>query len=105
KSGPSRSNLYKQLILVVLLFFFFQPDDGIRDFHVTGVQTCALPISSRRATSIPELCARRDGQNGPRPHRRIGQPGRDRRGRGARSEERRVGQECRAGRWWYAQST
>src|SRR5690606_40666285 len=26
-------------------FFFFQADDGIRDFHVTGVQTCALPIS------------------------------------------------------------
>src|SRR5690606_38372985 len=27
-----------------LLFFFFQAEDGIRDFHVTGVQTCALPI-------------------------------------------------------------
>src|SRR5690606_40725567 len=27
------------------LFFFFQAEDGIRDFHVTGVQTCALPIS------------------------------------------------------------
>src|SRR5690606_40976871 len=26
--------------------FFFQAEDGIRDFHVTGVQTCALPISS-----------------------------------------------------------
>src|SRR6266511_570058 len=25
-------------------FFFFQAEDGIRDFHVTGVQTCALPI-------------------------------------------------------------
>src|SRR5690606_40017322 len=25
---------------------FFQAEDGIRDFHVTGVQTCALPISS-----------------------------------------------------------
>src|SRR5690606_40651584 len=24
---------------------FFQAEDGIRDFHVTGVQTCALPIS------------------------------------------------------------
>src|SRR5690606_3069604 len=29
-------------------FFFFQAEDGIRDFHVTGVQTCALPISSWR---------------------------------------------------------
>src|SRR5690606_39549092 len=26
------------------LSFFFQAEDGIRDFHVTGVQTCALPI-------------------------------------------------------------
>src|SRR6266496_5020261 len=29
------------------LFFFFQAEDGIRDLYVTGVQTCALPISSR----------------------------------------------------------
>src|SRR6266511_5902470 len=28
-------------------FVFFQAEDGIRDFHVTGVQTCALPISRR----------------------------------------------------------
>src|SRR5690606_12600569 len=28
--------------------FFFQAEDGIRDFHVTGVQTCALPISPSR---------------------------------------------------------
>src|SRR5690606_39758423 len=30
--------------IVYWLFFFFQAEDGIRDFHVTGVQTCALPI-------------------------------------------------------------
>src|SRR2546430_12275957 len=29
-------------------FFFFQAEDGIRDLTVTGVQTCALPISQRR---------------------------------------------------------
>src|SRR5207302_5723019 len=29
----------------VFYVFFFQAEDGIRDFHVTGVQTCALPIS------------------------------------------------------------
>src|SRR5690606_24523992 len=29
---------------------FFQAEDGIRDFHVTGVQTCALPISEGRWT-------------------------------------------------------
>src|SRR5690606_39993990 len=27
-----------------VIVFFFQAEDGIRDFHVTGVQTCALPI-------------------------------------------------------------
>src|SRR5690606_40249787 len=30
--------------------FFFQAEDGIRDFHVTGVQTCALPIYRRAGT-------------------------------------------------------
>src|SRR5690606_1291792 len=30
---------------IYLVTFFFQAEDGIRDFHVTGVQTCALPIS------------------------------------------------------------
>src|SRR5579883_2855356 len=30
--------------VVFFFFFFFQAEDGIRDFHVTGVQTCALPI-------------------------------------------------------------
>src|SRR2546430_6684672 len=33
----------------VWLFFFFQAEDGIRDLTVTGVQTCALPISGGRA--------------------------------------------------------
>ena len=32
-------------LFFVLLFFFFQAEDGIRDWSVTGVQTCALPIS------------------------------------------------------------
>src|SRR2546430_6653165 len=31
---------------VGIFFFFFQAEDGIRDLTVTGVQTCALPISS-----------------------------------------------------------
>src|SRR5690606_40156590 len=30
--------------------FFFQAEDGIRDFHVTGVQTCALPICREEAS-------------------------------------------------------
>src|SRR5256885_6719001 len=32
------------LVVEVLFFFFFQAEDGIRDYKVTGVQTCALPI-------------------------------------------------------------
>src|SRR2546422_7647133 len=40
----------------MIVFFFFQAEDGIRDVAVTGVQTCALPISSKegrpRRTSV-----------------------------------------------------
>src|SRR5688500_20413271 len=56
--------------------FFFQAEDGIRDYKVTGVQTCALPISrtagptttrprSRSTTSPPQLrsAARRASTN------------------------------------------
>src|SRR5690625_5305822 len=32
---------------LLVVFFFFQAEDGIRDGHVTGVQTCALPISAK----------------------------------------------------------
>src|SRR5690606_25644694 len=34
------------------IIFFFQAEDGIRDFHVTGVQTCALPIFLLRLIGI-----------------------------------------------------
>src|SRR5258708_21840951 len=41
---------------VLCLFFFFQAEDGIRDDLVTGVQTCALPISARSAkTPLPPI--------------------------------------------------
>src|SRR5207253_3695857 len=47
-------------VYLFFFFFFFQAEDGIRDGHVTGVQTCALPISgpstrrrARRAPSRP----------------------------------------------------
>src|SRR5256885_231071 len=36
--------LMPQVVLVHNCFFFFQAEDGIRDYKVTGVQTCALPI-------------------------------------------------------------
>src|SRR2546426_3454884 len=41
--------------MVSFFFFFFQAEDGIRDYKVTGVQTCALPISI--FTSSPDLTA------------------------------------------------
>src|SRR3989454_5969530 len=66
--------------------FFFQAEDGIRDYKVTGVQTCALPISR-----IP--CSLWRGTLWIRPLascRAIR--------RRDRSEERRVGKECRS-RW------
>src|SRR6266508_3463499 len=39
----------------LFFFFFFQAEDGIRDFHETGVQTCALPISTPVTVVIEQL--------------------------------------------------
>src|SRR3712207_8483145 len=95
----------------MLLFFFFQAEDGIRDIGVTGVQTCALPIYppvriaalspasfvryaelgvnlfvGLRGTDISELRGFIES------YRATWQAA------GHRSEERRVGKECRS-RW------
>src|SRR5690606_40870641 len=43
-------------------FFFFQAEDGIRDFHVTGVQTCALPIYRGRGRGRRRAGGRRAGR-------------------------------------------
>src|SRR6266545_7153545 len=40
-------------VVFFIFFFFFQAEDGIRDKLVTGVQTCALPISARAAWPAP----------------------------------------------------
>src|SRR2546421_6230810 len=45
------SELCRSLGQAIHLFFFFQAEDGIRDLIVTGVQTCALPISSSASRS------------------------------------------------------
>src|SRR5437762_4305394 len=47
-------------------FFFFQAEDGIRDTSVTGVQTCALPISGneRNAQGMSGVSALMTGQDG-----------------------------------------
>src|SRR5256884_174059 len=40
----------------MICFFFFQAEDGIRDVAVTGVQTCALPISVERRSAAWARC-------------------------------------------------
>src|SRR5205085_6510493 len=89
-------------------FFFFQAEDGIRDLTVTGVQTCALPISVSPLTPLQgqssmrycsssrilfRACSRLTSEISTLPS--VGPSWR------RRSEERRVGKECRAGgaRW------
>src|SRR5947209_16001938 len=75
------------LVAVVCFFFFFQAEDGIRDIGVTGVQTCALPISPK---ALRTSCCRGAPSAG------GGSRARARRARLPRSEERRVGKECRS---------
>src|SRR5437762_9443819 len=52
---------YQNYVTWSSFFFFFQAEDGIRDTSVTGVQTCALPISTRgsRPTRISRAGRRR----------------------------------------------
>src|ERR1039457_7127454 len=46
--------MYTTYLSVCCCFFFFQAEDGIRDYKVTGVQTCALPIYTlRRILQVP----------------------------------------------------
>src|SRR2546422_2233369 len=50
--------------LISSFFFFFQAEDGIRDVAVTGVQTCALPISHDREDERLRLHGLRESLNG-----------------------------------------
>src|SRR5206468_8692090 len=94
--------------------FFFQAEDGIRDLIVTGVQTCALPISAAApdAVLLPKPGAGADIVRVGEALAKAGAPERTRLwamietplavlnvAEIARSEERRVGKECRW-RWW-----
>src|SRR5207253_6494244 len=98
----------------IFFFFFFQAEDGIRDGHVTGVQTCALPILRCHADFHPEidrdtlaLFLRHNYVPGPytiyqrtwklAPGTILSLRSHDD-STSQRSEERRVGKECRA-RW------
>src|SRR5436305_7131591 len=78
------------------IFFFFQAEDGIRDADVTGVQTCALPISRATTRASRERLHRRQPEAlvVAREHERV-RAGVDRRELVVRSEERRVGKEGR----------
>src|SRR5205823_11300185 len=51
--------------LMYLCYFFFQAEDGIRDKLVTGVQTCALPISAAASCPCRRARRRRDGRATP----------------------------------------
>src|SRR5438046_5539252 len=108
------------VLFFFFFFFFFQAEDGIRDWSVTGVQTCALPISCPALRScdkrtIHQTCALyprsqegsltahlvRKAHESPR-KRESQSSSRDAlaacSGSRARSEERRVGKEWRS-RW------
>src|SRR5688572_32093126 len=83
-------------IFYLFFFFFFQAEDGIRDLTVTGVQTCALPISSAAGAFASAARCRIA-----RSHCAISSPDRPSASSPSsktRSEERRVGKECRS-RW------
>src|SRR5438874_5594322 len=75
--------------------FFFQAEDGIRDLYVTGVQTCALPISVHALFNGGTL---RDDAARPFNKACTGPLARLWPQLSGRSEERRVGKECRS-RW------
>src|SRR5690606_40599271 len=90
-------NTLNIIINNINLIFFFQAEDGIRDFHVTGVQTCALPISGEALLTEAEKREADLIVMGAYGHSRLRQfivGGVTRR----RSEERRVGKECRSRR-------
>src|SRR2546425_8696695 len=95
----------------ISLFFFFQAEDGIRDKLVTGVQTCALPIfeaglhrGNRRQKNSCDLDTfftidfGSDSLTLSKASLKVPDVSLQAEGSLARSEERRVGKECRS-RW------
>src|SRR5205807_2922089 len=90
----SHLHVTRRILILVVFFFFFQAEDGIRDYKVTGVQTCALPISTeiRNAAEIAQ---------GANAAATTSSAASSRSCPSGRSEERRVGKECRWGWWAY----
>src|SRR5260221_9335519 len=100
-----------ETLIFCFFFFFFQAEDGIRDHCVTGVQTCALPISKGQKEELAgklrrliEAVVNTHVFNNQRHQYKqkpdgVGIPAFYQIGSlVARSEERRVGKECRS-RW------
>src|SRR2546423_14745051 len=79
---------------IIMIFFFFQAEDGIRDKLVTGVQTCALPTLSLADPAYTLRVGRRPFAQ----RRAVLAATREEAVAALRSEERRVGEECRS-RW------
>src|SRR5688572_31773692 len=92
------------IFFLFFFFFFFQAEDGIRDLTVTGVQTCALPIfDSVNPRFGKHLILTRRGRSAKSiamiSHLdTVFSPEEEARNNFHRSEERRVGKECRS-RW------
>src|SRR5690606_39971824 len=92
------------VIGLLLVSFFFTAEDGIRDFHVTGVQTCALPIYRARhgrVRACPAPARVRPARHGPAPAAwpapaHAPAPVARRSAHAHRSEERRVGKDSRS---------
>src|SRR5437879_9636299 len=88
--------------LFCVFIFFFQAEDGIRDTSVTGVQTCALPIFAE-ADYIVDLGPEAGADGGEvvvfGTPEQVAKHRTSRTAPFLRSEERRVGKECRS-RWW-----
>src|SRR5438874_3566861 len=97
-------------LILSFFFFFFQAEDGIRDLYVTGVQTCALPISLEGTSNYPDATFtfrlsygtvrgyEQDGKQIVPFTDFAGLYQRSAEHENKRSEERRVGKECRS-RW------
>src|SRR5690606_40025881 len=94
------------VVYYVFFFFFFQAEDGIRDFHVTGVQTCALPIytlmydleGNAHYPFDEWIGFKKYQRRSPFVEVKVAEMAAESTYRETRSEERRVGKECRS-RW------
>src|SRR2546430_11518689 len=86
------------LLLMPTLYFFFQAEDGIRDLTVTGVQTCALPIFLTFGYSLVNCHVALSRVSQPLAKGGDMLPETQAAVEPWRSEERRVGKECRS-RW------